>query len=131
MNSWELVKQFLSQQINVSPKLIEYIAVYDILKLCAEGRSNLLIANRTGLDIPYIQSVLNEFFLFAGFKDDLEFNSRYLYLRNRFNWYSYLQTARCWDSTSSTEDIRQSYSINKIFDAIEREVESYYEPTRL
>lgn len=126
-NEWELLRNSLSALSGVKPQLLDYIAVYDILKLCAEGKCNTIISNELNEDIPYIQSVLEEFFQFSGFHKDLDFNSRLWYNRYKYNSYAYLQTARCWDLTSSPEDLRKSFDINKIFEVIERVVEAHYE----
>lgn len=124
--NWTPIRNYLSSCVGVKPQLLDYIAVYDILKLCCEGKSNSRIANE--LDEPqfFIQQIIEEFFQFGGFKNDLDFNVRVWYSKHKYNKYLYMQTARSLDLTSTTEDLRKSFDINKIFEIIERKINEYY-----
>lgn len=125
MDSWNLIKLAYKQAWNIDPIIIDYLAVYDILVLCVQGRSISRICHELNYDPGYVQDVLQEFFLFSGFSFDLDFNSRQLYIRNRYNKYIYLLRARELDNQSTDESLKESYRINIIFDKIEREVEKY------
>ena len=124
--TWASVKDYLSRVLDADPLLLDYIAVYDILKLCAEGRSNLSISHILAEDLDYVESVVLEFYGFSGFQQDLDFNVNLCYNRYKYNLYAYLQVARTWDLVSPLDEIRRSYNVNKIFEIIDLKVNSFY-----
>lgn len=125
MDTWDLLKKIYKEQLNIDPEIIEYIATYDILKLCVRGKSVSSISVELNEEPFYIVSVLYDIFGFKGFEKDLDFDSRSLYIKYKFSPYAYLSTARLLDRQVNSSTLSQSFRINKLFDLIEREVIRY------
>jgi hypothetical protein len=79
MDTWELIKKIYQEKLNIPQDVIEYVAIMDILKLCACGYCNKHISRVTKHDIQYIESVLADIFSFDGFSSDLDFSPIAIY----------------------------------------------------
>jgi hypothetical protein len=126
VDSWDLLKRIYKDRFNVEPILVDYIAVSDILYLCAEGKSNKEISLALDFDEEYIQSVLKQFFRFDGFIQDVAFNVRNLYRKNKYNRYCFLSTARFFDRETTEALLKEGFRVNIIMDVIEKEIENFY-----
>jgi len=127
VDTWILLKRVLRQVHHLdSDKVLDYIAVYDILKECCSGKSNSYISQKLEIDEEYIESCIKEFFGFCGFRLDLDFDCRVLYNRYRYNKYIYLDRATALDPVTDYDMIKKSFQINERLDQIEKEIEKYY-----
>lgn len=125
-NTWELLKQFYKTNLGIEGKVVEYLAVVDILKLCAEGHSNLKIALMSDFEEEYVKCVIQEYFKFDGWSTDFDFNTRALYERCKYNKYTFISLARERDKTTSESSFGWVYRINQKLDDIEKEIEKGY-----
>jgi hypothetical protein len=75
MNKWEKFKaKFIERFPEEDPQLLDYIAVYDIIRLVVGGSSNREIADVLCETEDYIETVAYEFLGFNGYKDSLDFS---------------------------------------------------------
>ncbi len=81
MDTWELIKRIYQEKLNIPSDVIEYVAIMDILKLCACGYCNKHISRVTRHDMQYIESVLMEVFGFRGFQSDMDFSPIAIYTK--------------------------------------------------
>jgi hypothetical protein len=125
--NWEIVKQYYKHVLNIDPIVLDYIATYDILHLCCQGRSIDYIANALELDTDYIVSTLMEFFQFSGLVVDLDVNFRDIYKRSRYNKYACVSMAKTLDKVSDEKVYNLMYNLNQALDKIEERIEEYYE----
>lgn len=77
--SWGKVLELIEASTGVSRKIIELIAVKDILTLCASGVANHKIASVLDNNVFYVKSVLHEFIDFEGWSYDLDINPYMIY----------------------------------------------------
>ncbi len=72
--SWGKILELIEASLSVPRRIIELIAVKDILTLSASGVANHKIASVLDLDPFYVKSVLIEFIDFSGWAYDLDLN---------------------------------------------------------
>ena len=111
-SNWtEFKEKFVDRNPELDPKLLDYIAVYDILRLGVNGLSNVEIADRLGLDVEYVIKTLWEFLGMEGYKESLEFSplKQYLLYKNR-----------------PEQPVAVFSSMCEIYLQIERKIEEYY-----
>jgi hypothetical protein len=122
MNLWEELKALYFKEFGISGEVLDYIAVFDILKLIALGMSNLNIGVRLHLDESYISEVAQEFYHFEGWKSDLAFYPLLCYNKTN-DYHNYKGIATTWNEKL----IDLTWDICKRFCEIEREVLKYGE----
>jgi hypothetical protein len=82
MNKWEQFKsKFIEKFPDEDPQLLDYIAVYDIIRLVVSGTSNRDISEILNETEDYIESVVLEFLEFSGYKENLDFSPILQYQR--------------------------------------------------
>lgn len=124
---WKLFTEYVSNEFGISEELLNYIAVEEILSCCVTGLSNNTIANICNCDIKYIKEVLNDFFEFDGWKEDLDINTYYLYESSGKIIDSYRMLIKTLSSASDDIDIDKSFYICKKYEEILEKVNKYYE----
>ncbi len=77
--SWGKVLELIESTIKVPRRVIELVAVKDILTLAASGVANHKIASVLDVDPFYVKSVLMEFINFPGWVSDLDLNPYSIY----------------------------------------------------
>jgi hypothetical protein len=125
MDSWDLLKDFYRKELGIDPKVIDYIATFQILKLAVEGKSISNIALSQNVDEIYVQQTLLELLEFSGLEQDTGFNARSIYKRYPYNWYAFDSTAKSLQPGFSDSMSLQMFKVNKVFDEIERKVAEY------
>lgn len=91
-DKWEQFKnKFRVKFPDEDPQLLDYIAVYDIIRLVVSGTSNRDIAEILNESEDYIESVSLEFLDFSGYKENLDFSPilQYKRLLNRGKQYPF------------------------------------------
>lgn len=125
-NTWDLLKEYYSKTFGVNPAIVDYIAVHDILELCARGYCVSRIARHIEDDEQYVTDVLKEFFNFDGFEEDIDFDVKPLYDRYKYNKYLFCSRAHELDRIATPLTINELYRINRKLQIIESEIENYY-----
>jgi hypothetical protein len=126
VDTWDLLKELYKASYGVSGIVVEYIAVYDILKSCAEGKSNSTIALSLDFDKDYIKATTKEFFNFDGLIIDIGFNTRHLYAKYKDNQCGYLTMCKVLDDLIAEDIYKNLWVANVLLDKIESEIENYY-----
>lgn len=125
MNDWDFVRDFYQRVLGLSGVLVDVLADYDILKLCAEGKSNRKIAEELECDITDVSCTLAHYFNFSGFEEDLDIDTKMMYNRYKFNKYMFIQQCNTISPYVDEENFSRAYKVNKIFEKIERMVLDY------
>ncbi len=125
MDTWNALKELCKDRLKIDPVILDYIATYPILQMCAEGRAVKTICLSQDLDEQYVRDTLVEFYAFPGFDQDLGFNARSIYERHPYNKYAFVSTAKTLDFMATEEDLVEAFRINILFDEIERKVGEY------
>lgn len=81
MMSWKEVRHELSRKLGVEERLLDLIAVSDILNMSGHGFSNQHIAKAQNVGLDYVVEVLNDFVGFTGWDENLAFSPTALYTR--------------------------------------------------
>lgn len=80
-NWLQFKEKFVETHKDLDPKLLDYIAVYDILRLVVNGMSNIEVADLMGCSTDYIEKTNFEFLGILGYKETLEFSPLQQYKR--------------------------------------------------
>ena len=124
---WELTQFIYKTRYGIPYKVLNYIAVFQILNLCAMGYSTKRISLRLGLNLTYITSILQEYLFFEGWNIDLDFSPLAIYKRCNGNYscfyYNIIGFYTCFDASA----IGFSYRICTVVDIIRKEIDKYYE----
>ena len=124
---WKLFTEYVSNEFGISEELLNYIAVEEILSCCVTGLSNKTISNICNCDVRYVKEVLNDFFEFDGWKEDLDINTYYLYESSGKMIDSYKMLIKTLSSASDDINIDKSFYICKRYEEILKKVNEYYE----
>lgn len=126
-NTWELIKDIYKENFSVDGKVIDYIAINDILLQCVSGLSNKKISFSTDLDLPYVEATLFSYLGFSGWKKDLDLSPWYVYQSVYGNRMAFEK--KIYDLTKLLNDdiIDLAYRICAIYDSIKKEIDKFYE----
>ncbi len=126
-NLWSLLKHFYNVKFNIPNRVVDYIAVQDILKKSISGYGNSRIAYSIGETIIYIKEVLNEFLDFGGWTLDLDVNPLAIYNRSNNSFINFRQEILMLTALMSDPDIYVSFYLCKKYKKIESEIKKYYD----
>lgn len=73
-DTWSNIKEFYTKRFGISPELVDIMSVFDILKLCASGSSNIAISKFLGETEESIMEINDAYLGFMGWKMDLDFS---------------------------------------------------------
>lgn len=76
---WAEVQRFYREKYGTSPELVDFAADYDILRLSATGVSNQSMADFLGVRVQDIQQLIEIYFGFQGWRQDLPFSPLKIY----------------------------------------------------
>jgi hypothetical protein len=125
-SSWQTVIDFYKIAFGIPEKVVNFLAVYEILESCCTGMSNDTIAKYLSEDSDYVKGVLIEFLNFRGWDKDLDISPLFVY--NKVSGMKELY----WASVMAIPDliprsyVEKSYSICNKFLKIERMINKYY-----
>jgi hypothetical protein len=111
---------------NVPEKIVDYLVLYDIFCLLADGKGKETITVAADIDYASLDEICNAYFSFPGFEQDLDFNVRAVYLRSKHNRYAFISMASTLDRVSTERDFNKAFEINVFLDKVEKEMEVYY-----
>lgn len=83
---WDYILNKYSKAESLPPIVVEYIAVFDILKYSVEGISNKRISSRLNMPVDYIENVLIDFLHFTGWDVDIDFSPVALFYLSACNY---------------------------------------------
>jgi len=126
LSNWELFKRYYSDLFDTSLELVDYLAVYDILRLCAYGYSNYKIERYTKIELSYIEDTLLTYYDFCGWACDLDFSPIALYNRSKGNFIYYEQEIRMICDKINKRLLKRTFDISKRFNDIKKEVDEFY-----
>ena len=76
---WDYLKQFYKEKFGMEPGLVDIMADIDILRLCATGASTKSIVSFLNLEPEIVEDVLDKYFGFKGWINDLQINPLAIY----------------------------------------------------
>jgi len=127
ISDWELIRQLLGVKLGIPEKILDYIAVRDILVLCTSGGSNETICRFLKLGDTYVSNVIHEYLDFDGWVSDLDYNPKALYELCKgdiidYNNEVYKTTKRSYP----VEFVTYTFARVSIFSKLEEELEIYW-----
>lgn len=125
-NSWEKFRKYYAELFGITLELVDCLAVYDVLRMCACGYANYRIARKTKLDIQYIEETLFTYFDFYGWNFDLDFSPIALYNRSNDNIVYFEQEIRMVSNRTDERFINRMFEVCQRFSKIKMEVEDFY-----
>jgi hypothetical protein len=124
--NWEIFRKYYSELFGVSLELVDILAVYDVLRMCACGYANYRISKKTKLDIFYIEETLLTYYDFYGWNFDLDFSPIALYNRSNDNINRFEEEIRMTSNRVDEGFIKRMFEISQRFTKIKGEVEEFY-----
>lgn len=121
---WDLIRAIHSDKTGIPPHVVDYIAVYDILKQCVSGKSVDTIAVFLEFTSEYVVEVSKKFLFTEGWSIDLSINPYQLYLAGLYNMRKYKRVMQCISSLSDY-DIMNSFRACYLFNKIEQELKTH------
>jgi len=71
---WSHIKKLHSDKTGVPERIVEYIAIFEMCRLCATGVSNTTISEMLELEEYYVKESLIDYLDFPGFPANLAFS---------------------------------------------------------
>ena len=121
--SWAKIKRFYWHTFGIPERIIDYMAVTDIIKKFLTGYSNMRIANTLKLSTKYVEDVLEEYIGFRGWKTDLDVNPLAIYNRCRGNYRCFVEDIRSVSSVISENFMIALYYLVKMYYQLVKEIE--------
>lgn len=125
-DSWETIKKLYEEKFNIPPRIVDLVAVEDILSQCVEGLSNKIIAFSYNDDITYVEKVLKEFIGFEGWKEDLDINPLKIFTTHP-EYLEYCSHIATISPLVTQGAINRSYNLCRKYKDIRKEIEKYYD----
>lgn len=122
---WRDVKEILQDLVGIPNEVLDYIAVQEVLKLCASGRGNTAIARQLGLEVKVVSDIVKEFFNFDGWDDDLDINPWFLYRKDPYNQSGFEYRIRTLTKLIEDDIITLAYHACSVYGRILEEIEKY------
>lgn len=76
---WNQVKNYYHDKFGVEPALVDLMADYDILRLCASGSGNNRISEFLSMDLCDVEFILDRYLGFKGWTNNLIFSPLKVY----------------------------------------------------
>ena len=124
--SWIEFKKLYRSMFHANDRVVDLIAVYEILLFSVSGRSNLSISRYLDMDIDYVSDVLQEFLKFQGFEYDLDINPSCVFDRVT-NFDEFVEDIKLISPLSFDKEMILWYSVCNKFDSIRKEIDNFYE----
>jgi hypothetical protein len=126
-NVWELIQKLYQKKHGIPPEVLDLIAVKPILMKCASGYSVARIAAATGNPVKYVIEVLNDYFNFPGWDDDLDFNPLAIYNRCNGDFFRYDLEVQMASPIAKGSVIGMTFALCRGYCEYKKEIEKYYE----
>lgn len=126
MVDWDYLKTLLEDKLGIPGNVLDYIAVKDILQLCASGSSNQNISRFTNVDLDYVTSTIREFLLFDGWIDDCDLNPYMTYQSCQGVYSDFEREILLLYPFYTKNAIMQMYSAANLYKLIEDKMEEYW-----
>ena len=120
---WDLIRAVHSDKTGIPPHIVDYIAVYDILKHCVSGKSVDSIAESLEFTLEYVGETIGKFLLLSEWIG-YSINPYHLYLASSQSIYRYRKIVSRISSMNES-DIVSSFSACHLFYEIEQELKSH------
>ena len=126
INAWELIQRIYESKYNIPSKVIDYVAVNDILNLCAEGYKNAVIATITKQPVGYVNDVVVKFLRFYGWKDTLDISPFSWYNESNKDFEKFMVACLKESLMMTISSIHTAFQICETYDKILMEIGKYY-----
>lgn len=107
---WDEFLKLASEKTGTPERILELVAIYDILELAVAGYCNKSVAMRLGMQEDYVSEVIQDYLDFPGFYEDQDIN---------------LITADL-ESLPLDKDKDLCYNVYNKFTVIRKELDEYY-----
>jgi hypothetical protein len=128
---WGVISALLSEKLNIPIRILNLVAVYDILKLTASGVSKLEISLVTEQPISYVEDASFNYLGTIGWDTDIDFNPYQVFMNNLTHGYADFETFKSEVHTISPittdDEITALFFVAKQFKHIDDEIESEWE----
>lgn len=123
---WLKIKDILKGLLGVPEQVLDYVAVEEILKLCASGLSNETISRQLNMDEFYVEDVLDEFFEFDGWEVDLDVNPWFIYKKDVRNQSAFEYRVNTLTDLMDDLKMKEAYHVCSMYQRIREEIDKYY-----
>lgn len=123
---WEFTKDFYEKELGIPKKVVEFLAVIDVVSLVASGHSNRTISNTLEMKESYIESICERFLGFSGWEEDLDVNTYFVFKntgKTHSGFYSQIENI-----TPFLKDVKIdiAFEVCNTFEKMKKEIGKYY-----
>jgi len=124
---WEFTKDFYEKELGIPKKVVEFLAVIDIVALVASGHSNRTISNTLErMSESYIESICKRFLAFPGWKEDLDVNVYFVYRNTGKHSEGFYAQIENITPLLKGNEVHRAYEVCNIFEKMKKEIDKYY-----
>lgn len=128
---WDLVANVLAERLKMPRKVLDYIAVKDILTLCASGISDKEIGKFLDTDEAYVSEVIGTYLKTSGWQSNLDINPYMIFKTLLQHGYGSLdmfcKEINILSPVTTLSQIIKMYNIVNSVITIENEMEVFWE----
>lgn len=122
---WEFIQFIYKKNYDIPPRIIDYIAVMDIVELCARGKSCKSIAKLLKFSYKYVRSVILEFLNFDGWDKDFETDFLLRYESLDGDYETFVSTVKSTTRLITGKEINIAYRICGRIRIMRKEIKQY------
>lgn len=128
---WDLFADTLADKLRMPRRVLDYIAVKDILILCASGICDSEIAKFLDTDEPYVREAIGSYLKTSGWQFNLDLNPYMIFKTLVLHGYSSLEDfckeLQVLSPTTTLSESIKMYNIVVSVTNIENEMEIFWE----
>ncbi len=127
---WETIQKLYQSKFGTAPEVIDFIAVKDVLRLCCYGFTPQGIAVDLHMDESYVVSILEDYYGFSGWTNDLQADlySIYRSIESFEDFENYLinfSAPIVYTRLKAVGDIRFAYNMCETYEKLQELLEDY------
>ena len=123
--AWDKIRSVHATKTNIPPRIVDLIAVKDILSLCVRGKSVTVICDRLTMEESYVREVLKEFVDFYGFENSLLFNPNTIFRTTKQNFTKFTDFIQRLSPNVNDNEVAEYFKICLMYNQIEKELSDY------
>ena len=126
-SSWEDVKRFYVKEFGVDPKLVDLVAMSDILLLSVSGSSNMSISRFLNVDQETVKEILSIVLEFSGWENDLDLNPYSIFINllqnDQLTSANFVRETNSVNGLQKIDQVQQMFRVCSLYSDIERRID--------
>lgn len=122
---WAEIRKLISDTKNVPELVVDYLSVFNVLKMCVQGLGVMKIAYFNDMEWEQVEDILFRYFGMKGWLLDIDLNPWQIYCTTQGNYELYEMKILSLTNLVDYDIIHVSYKICEKYKTIKEEIQNY------